>query len=293
MKVGFVTILGRPNVGKSTLLNALLSKKVSIVTPRAQTTRDTISGILTEKDLQIVFVDTPGIFEGKERLYKEMKKSAFESSRDVNAILYLFDASSKSFEEDFKILSSLRSEAPRIFVLNKIDLIRLERAKEIKEEIGKAFPDVPLIEASFIENFGIKEVKTAVLPYLEEGDPFYPEDWYTDKDLSYQAKEVIREKLLHFLHQEIPHQSAVFIDSIKEGKNGLEIDAIIYLEKENHKGMVIGKGGEMIKKIRVASLSEMGRMWHRPISSLTLKVEVNPNWRNDPKVLSKLGYGES
>ncbi|MCI7213174.1 MAG: GTPase Era, partial [Bacillales bacterium] len=182
MKIGFVSILGRPNVGKSTLLNALLSKKVSIVSPKAQTTRDAISGILNEKDYQIVFVDTPGIFYGKEKLYSLMKKTAFESSRDVNAIIYMIDASTKTLDEDIKIYNSINSDAPRIVVLNKIDLIKAEEAKEKKEIISENMKSVLLIEASIKENFGLKEIKDGLYSYLEEGEPFYPTNIITDKD---------------------------------------------------------------------------------------------------------------
>jgi len=291
MKTGFVAILGRPNVGKSTLLNAMLSKKVSIVTPKAQTTRDAILGILTQKDLQIVFVDTPGIFYGQEKLYGVMKRTAFESSRGVDAVLYLIDASVKSLDDDLKIFGSIKTDAPRFFVLNKIDLIRPERGEELKSALKEAYPDVPLIEASLLENYGIREIKDAIVPLLSEGEMFYPEDVITDKDDAYQAKEVIREKMLHFLHEEVPHQSAVVIDSIVNKDDHLKIKGRIIVEKKAHKAIVIGKGGEMIKKISMASRKELERMWHIGISSLTLEVEEIPGWRNDAKKLGDLGYG--
>ena len=291
MKTGFVAILGRPNVGKSTLLNAMLSKKVSIVTPKAQTTRDAILGILTQKDLQIVFVDTPGIFYGQEKLYGVMKRTAFESSRGVDAVLYLIDASVKSLDDDLKIFGSIKTDAPRFFVLNKIDLIRPERGEELKSALKEAYPDVPLIEASLLENYGIREIKNAIVPLLSEGEMFYPENVITDKDDAYQAKEVIREKMLHFLREEVPHQSAVVIDSIVNKDDHLKIKGRIIVEKKAHKAIVIGKGGEMIKKISMASRKELERMWHIGISSLTLEVEEIPGWRNDAKKLGDLGYG--
>ena len=293
MKVGFIAILGRPNVGKSTLLNALLSKKVSIVTPRAQTTRDQIMGILTEKDYQMVFVDTPGIFYGSAALDKQMRKTAFSSSREVDFILYLIDASAKEFDTDIKIFASIHSDAPKMLVLNKIDLIHPEKGQKIKEQLKEAFPDVPLLEASFKENFGLKDVKEAVLPHLSEGDPFFPEEWYTDKDLAYQAKEVIREQCLKLLQKEIPHQSAVFIDKIAEKPDGLLIEASIIVEREQQKAIVIGKGGSMIEKIRLSSYKELTRMWNnRKIGALKIRVEADPDWRNDKRKLARLGYGE-
>lgn len=292
MKIGFVSILGRPNVGKSTLLNALLSKKVSIVSPKAQTTRDAISGILNEKDYQIVFVDTPGIFYGKEKLYSLMKKTAFESSRDVNAIIYMVDASAKTLDEDIKIYNSINSDAPRIVVLNKIDLIKAEEAKEKKEIISESMKSALLIEASIKENFGLKEIKEALYSYLEEGEPFYPTNMITDKDKAYQAKEIIRGKLLHFLRQEIPHQCAVVISSFKENDDKIEISAKIVTEKENQKGIIIGKGGNMIKSIKTAAKKEMETSWHKNVASLKIEVETDPGWRDSIKKLIEYGYGE-
>lgn len=292
MKIGFVSILGRPNVGKSTLLNALLSKKVSIVSPKAQTTRDAISGILNEKDYQIVFVDTPGIFYGKEKLYSLMKKTAFESSRDVNAIIYMVDASTKTLDEDIKIYNSINSDAPRIVVLNKIDLIKAEEAKEKKEIISENMKSTLLIEASIKENFGLKEIKEALYSYLKEGEPFYPTNMITDKDKAYQAKEIIRGKLLHFLRQEIPHQCAVVISSFKENDDKIEISAKIVTEKENQKGIIIGKGGNMIKSIKTAAKKEMETSWHKNVASLKIEVEADPGWRDSIKKLIEYGYGE-
>ncbi len=290
MKVGFVAILGRPNAGKSTFLNAVLSKKVSIVTPKAQTTRDSICGILNEKSRQIVFVDTPGIFFGEGALDRYMKKSAFDSSKDVDAILYLIDGSQKDLEPDFKIIESLRSSSPRVLVLNKIDLLKIDEGEAKKKAIVERFPSFPLIEASFLTNFGIKEVKNALDRYLGEGEPFYPDDMLTDKDLPYRGKEIIRQELLHFLRQEIPHQSAVIIRRFAEEKGAYHIEASIVLNKKNHKSIVIGKGGEMIKKISMAARHEMERVFGKRVSSLEIEVEVKEGWRDDPALLKKLGY---
>ena len=292
MKSGFVAILGRPNVGKSTLINALLSKKISIVSPKAQTTRDAISGIYEDSSVQIVFVDTPGIHQGDKKLDSHMRRSAFSSSREVDCILYLFDAFDKDIEADFKVIDSINSDAPKIFVLNKIDLVRPEIGKGKIEAIKEKYPDTQIIEASFKENFGLKEIKNAVIPYLSGEAPFYPSDMLTDKDTAYQAKEVIREKLLHFLRDEIPHSSAVKITKIDLKKEGYVIAATIILDKENHKGIVIGKNGAMIKKISMASRQELERMWHARVASLVLQVEVVPGWRDNIAKLNDIGYGD-
>ena len=292
MKSGFVAILGRPNVGKSTLINALLSKKISIVSPKAQTTRDAISGIYEDSSVQIVFVDTPGIHQGDKKLDSHMRRSAFSSSREVDCILYLFDAFDKDIEADFKVIDSINSDAPKIFVLNKIDLVRPEIGKGKIEAIKEKYPDTQIIEASFKENFGLKEIKNAVIPYLSGEAPFYPSDMLTDKDTAYQAKEVIREKLLHFLRDEIPHSSAVKVTKIDLKKEGYVIAATIILDKENHKGIVIGKNGAMIKKISMASRQELERMWHARVASLVLQVEVVPGWRDNIAKLNDIGYGD-
>lgn len=292
MRSGFVAILGRPNVGKSTLVNALLSKKISIVSPKAQTTRDAVLGILNELDTQIVFLDTPGIYFGKEKLDSHMRKSAFQSSREVDSILYLFDASDPDLDKDFKIIDSLHTEAPIFFVINKIDLITPDQGLELKARIRDKYPTRPIIEASLKENFGIKEIKETVIPTLTGTNPYYPEDWLTDRDLDYQAKEIIREKMLRFLSKEVPHSSAVKITSFKEVKGALAIKALIVVDRPAHKGIVIGAGGDMIKKISMSSRNEMEKRWHRRVSSLVLEVEVRPGWRSKISDLIDLGYGD-
>ncbi|MBQ2494024.1 MAG: GTPase Era [Bacilli bacterium] len=292
MRSGFVAILGRPNVGKSTLLNGLLSKKVSIVSPRAQTTRDAVLGILNEKDKQIVFVDTPGIFYGDGKLESHMRRAAFGSAHQVDAILYLIDVSDPESEADLKILSSIDSEAPRFLVFNKIDRVHVEEARAKEAIFHEAFPDFPIIETSLLENFGFREIRDAIDPFIQEGMPFYPQDSLTDKDKAYQAKEVVREELLRFLKQEVPHQSAVKIDSFLKKEGGYEIRGRIIVDKEAHKSIVIGKNGQMIKKISMSARHELERMWHDHITVLTIRVEAIPGWRNSPKLLAELGYGD-
>ena len=292
MRSGFVAILGRPNVGKSTLLNAMLSKKVSIVSPKAQTTRDSVLGIYSDEEHQIVFLDTPGIYFGKEKLDSHMRREAFHSAKEVDAILYLFDASDTALDRDFAIIDSLRSEAPLYFVLNKIDLVHPEEGEAYKAKLKEKYPDRTIIEASLKDNFGLKEIKAAIIPHLSGDQPLYPEEWYTDKNLDFQAKEIIREKMLYFLDKEVPHTSAVKITRFEEIKGALAIDALIVVERDSHKGIIIGKGGAMIKKLSMAARQEMEKRWHRRVSSLVLKVEVRPGWRNRIADLIDLGYGK-
>lgn len=292
MKCGFVTIIGKPNVGKSTLLNAILSKKVSIVTPKAQTTRDDIIGIYNDKDAQMVFTDTPGMFDGEESLYKTMNRSARRSLSGVDAILYLIDCSVTNYETDEALLSSIKSDAPFILVFNKIDLARAEEMERIKAHYKDLYPEYEQIEISALTNYGLKELKDLVESHLAEGLPFYPEDVYTDKDASFMAKEVLREELLHFLKQEIPHECAILITKFKENGTSITINAKIVCEKETQKPIIIGKNGEMIKRISMTTRRNLEKMWKKRITLYT-EVECLPGWRNDTRKLNQLGYGRN
>ncbi|MCH3910199.1 MAG: GTPase Era [Bacilli bacterium] len=291
MKSGFAAILGRPNVGKSTLINALLSKKISIVTQKSQTTRDDIMGVYNEKDLQIVFIDTPGLFDGSLVLDKEMVRNAKKSLSDVDCLLYMVDCSVSDFSIDDKILNSIKIDKPVFLLLNKIDLANAPTMEKVVEHYSSAFPKYHQIQISALTNFGLKDIKDAVASTFSEGPAYFPNDYVSDKDHSFMAKEVIRQELLHFLKEEVPHQCAVGLDEYDEEDSQVMIKATIYCEKPNQKAIIIGKGGQMIKKISMSARHELERMWHKHVT-LVAEVEVAPNWRNDPNKLKKLGYGE-
>lgn len=291
MKSGFCAILGRPNAGKSTLLNAILSKEISIVSHKAQTTRDDIVGIYRDKDTEISFIDTPGIFEGESALDKALIKNIHWAYKGADCVLYMVDASRKDNEEDAKIIDKLKLSIPLIIVLNKIDLCRADEMEKTLAFYHGHYPRNQIIEASALTNFGFKEIKDAISSFLPESDfSFYPEDVLSDKDERFMAKEVIREKLLHFLHEEVPHQCAVSITSFKEDKDSCFIKGKIIAEKENQKAIIIGKGGEMIKKISMSARKDLEKRWKRHVT-LILNVEAVSGWRNDPKELAELGYG--
>jgi len=291
MKAGFCAILGRPNVGKSTLINALLSKKVSIVTPRAQTTREDVSGIYNEKGLQIVFIDTPGLFEGKEALDKIMDKAARQSISGIDVILYLIDATQSDFSADDKVLASIKTSKPIILIFNKVDLATAPLVTALAQHYQELYPSDQQIEASALKNYGLKEIKEMVASHLSEGEPFYPAGQLTDKDHPFMAKEVIRQELLHFLKEEIPHQCAVTITSFEEKKDSCKIKAMISCEKDTQKAIVIGRGGTMIKKISMSARHELEKMWRENVT-LICEVDCLPGWRNNPEKLKKLGYGK-
>ncbi len=291
MKSGFCTILGRPNVGKSTLLNAILSKKVSIVAPKAQTTRDDIVGVYNEKEAQIVFIDTPGLFDGEESLYKQMNKSARKSLSGVDVALFLIDSSVQDYSMDDSLLSSIKTDAPILLVFNKIDLATAEMMEKTKAHYSEKFPLYQQIEISALNNFGFKDLKNAIKEHLNEGELYYDRDTYTDKDNSFMAKEVIREELLHFLKQEIPHECAIVVNSYKEKENEVTIKATIVCEKETQKPIIIGKNGDMIKKVSMTARRNLEKMWKKHVTLYT-KVECLPGWRNDIRKLANLGYGQ-
>jgi len=290
MKAGFVAILGRPNAGKSTLLNAILSKKVSIVSPRSQTTRDDIIGIYNEKDLQIVYVDTPGLFEGEEALYKAMYHNARRSLSDIDALCYVVDVSLDDYEKDDAFLTSIKTDKPKFLLLNKIDLATAPKMEAAKKHFSSSAPQYEQIEISALRNYGLKDIKENIKGVLPENPPFFPEEVITDKDKPFMAKEVVRESLLHFLKEEIPHDCAVMIDSFEEKEKAVILHASIYCSKDTQKAILIGKGGEMIKKISMRSRHQLEKMWKKNVS-LYCKAEVLSDWRSDPRKLAKVGYG--
>jgi GTP-binding protein Era len=292
MKSGFVAVMGRPNAGKSTLVNALLSKTVTIVSPRAQTTREAIMGILNEKDKQIVFIDTPGLFVPKEALDKAMVQSARDSAKGVDAVAYLVDGSLPSLDEDDAMIDSLKVTCPLFICVNKIDLISALDGDNLIKHFKTKYPKADVMPMSALTNFGLKELKDGLSAILKEGPQYFPADAITDKDKAFQAKETVRMELLRFLDQEVPHQCAVVVDSLKEKDDHLKIEATVYCEKQSQVGIVVGRGGEMIKRISMSARHRLEGQFHEHVT-LLLEVRYEPNWRNDPAKLATLGYGKT
>jgi GTP-binding protein Era len=292
MKSGFVAILGRPNVGKSTFLNAILSKKVSITSPKAQTTRDNIEGILTEKDYQMVFVDTPGIFDSGEALDKYMNKEARGSLVSADVALYLISATELDVDADELIIDSLKIKCPLFLVVNKIDLATAPMVEALLTRLALKYPNTKILQMSALTNFGLKEVKEAIAGVLKEGPAYFPAEEITDKDKTFVAKETIRQELLHFLKDEVPHQSAVTIDEFKEKNDSVKIEATIYVEKKTQLGIVVGKNGSMIKKISMTARHELEKQWHEHVTLLVF-ARYEPEWRNKPDKLKAFGYSNN
>ena len=289
MKSGFVSIIGRPNVGKSTILNALLERKISIVTEKAQTTRNAIKGIYDEGDYQIVFIDTPGIHKAHHSLGKIMNRDALESAKDVDAIVLVVDASKKIDEGDMFIHESLSKNIPTYVVINKIDLVRITEAQELKAKYQELYPNAKIIEMSAIENFGIDTLLAEIKSVLREGPRYFREDEISDKDSSFFVSEVIREKLLKLLKEEVPHNLAVRVDEIKHKSESVMIHATIIVDRDSHKGIVIGKDGKRIKAIGTMARKELEEYFNKRIF-LELFVSVKEDWLNNPRILKELGY---
>lgn len=289
MKSGFVSIVGRPNAGKSTIINALLERKLSIVTEKAQTTRNSIKGIYDDGEYQIIFIDTPGIHKANHGLGNFMNKEALDSAKDVDANILVVDASRKFDAGDEFINESLPKDIPLFIVINKIDLMRINEVQAIKAKYQEAYPHAELIEASAIENFGIDTLLNKVKGIIKEGPRYFAEDQVTDKDSSFMISEVIREKLLKLLKDEVPHDLAVRVDDIKSKSEAVYIRATIIVDKESHKGIVIGKGGKRIKAIGIKARTDLEEYYNKRIF-LELFVSVKEDWLNNPRILKELGY---
>lgn len=293
-KSGFVTIIGRPNVGKSTLLNAIIGQKISAISNKAQTTRDKITLIHTDEDSQIIFLDTPGIQMPKNKLGDFMLKTSEDTLSEVDVITYIVDCSEKIGKMDSYIINELKEKklkAPIILLINKVDEIQKEKLFEIikmYDEIGIFKEIIPI---SALKRDGIENYIEVLKKYLSEGPMFYPEDMITDKPEKYIVSEIIREKALRFLDEEIPHGIAVSIESMKErkDKNLIDIQANIYVERESHKKIVIGKSGSMLKKIGTNARKEIENLLDMKVN-LTLWVKVEKNWRDKENKVKYFGY---
>lgn len=289
MKSGFVAIIGKPNVGKSTIINALLERKLSIVTEKAQTTRNAIRGIYDDGKYQIVFIDTPGIHKAHHSLGKIMNQDALNSAKDVDAVILVVDASKKINEGDAFIHDSLSKKIPTFIAINKIDLIRLPEAEAVKKAYADMYPNAKILELSAIENFGVDSLLEEIKAILPEGPRYYPEDQITDKDAAFFVSEVIREKLLKLLKEEVPHNLAVRVDEIKHKKEAAYIKATIIVDRDSHKGIVIGKGGKRIKAIGIKARTDLEEYFGKNIF-LELFVSVKEDWINNNLILKELGY---
>lgn len=293
MKSGFISIIGRPNTGKSTLLNMIIGTKVAIATPKPQTTRNTIRGIFTDniRDKQMVFLDTPGIHMPKNKLGEKLVASSRRSMRDVDLVLLLVDERSKLEEEDkiFKNLASISS--PKIIVINKLDVMKPDQFKELYDyyKTKEGFEDVIGITAKDGKNVGVLLDKVAL--YCNDENIHFPENMYTDQQERFLASEIIREKLFMYLDKEVPFGVAVSIEKFKEVKGVIDIEAVITCERDSHKGIIIGKSGRKLKGIGKSARLELEDIFGIKVN-MKLWVRVRKNWRESDVQLKNLGYGD-
>lgn len=293
-KSGYVSVIGRPNVGKSTLLNAIIGEKISAISSKPQTTRQNITFIHTDEDAQIIFLDTPGIQKPKNKLGEFMLTESKEGIEDSDVITYIVDTSKKIGRAErsiIDILKEYKGKLPIILLINKVDTIRKDELLEIismyaKEEI---FDDI--IPISAMKNDGVDIYLETLKKFLKPGPMYYPEDMITDKNERFIVAEIIREKGLMYLNEEVPHGLAISIEKFKkrEDKNMYDIDANIYVERDTHKGILIGKNGSMLKRIGTEAREEAERLLDAKVN-LQIWVKVEKNWRDRDNLVKRFGY---
>jgi len=289
MKVGFVNIFGKPNAGKSTLLNALMGEKMAIVSHKVQTTRHRIKAILTEKDYQIIFSDTPGIIDPKYKLHEKMMAAVKGSLEDADVALLMVDAR-EPVEESHEIFKNLRLKAPVLVVLNKIDAVKdkqqIEKSKAFFESQSYC-KQVVLISA--LKNEGIKELLQVILTYLPEGEPFYDSDDISDMPTKFFVGELIREKIFQLYQEELPYHTTVLVQEFKEKTTLIKISADIIVQRDTQKGIILGEAGSMIKKLGTLARKDIEAFLGSKVF-LELYVKVRPKWRDSDLFLKEYGY---
>ena len=294
-KSGFVTIIGRPNVGKSTLMNHLICQKIDITSNKPQTTRNRIQNVYTDMERgQIVFLDTPGIHQAKNKLGEYMVNVAEHTLSEVDVILWLVEPSTFIGAGEQHIIKQLKkTKTPVILIINKVDTVEREKILEYIDAYRKVFDFAEIVPASALREQNLDTVVDVIFKYLPYGPMFYDEETVTDQPERAIVAEIIREKALHALDDEIPHGIAVYIDRMKErrGQNIIDIDATIVCERDSHKGIIIGKGGSMLKKIGSNARYEMERLLDTQVN-LKLWVKVRKDWRDSELMMKNFGYNK-
>jgi len=288
MKSGFVNIFGKPNAGKSTLLNALMGEKMAIVSPKVQTTRHRIKGILNDKDYQVIFSDTPGIIEPKYKLHEKMMQAVKSSLEDADVALLLADIND-NLEKADEIFSSLALKAPAIVVLNKTDLATKETIQKAVSFFSDKKYCKKVVEISALKNAGIDELLKVILSMLPDGEPFYTDDNLSDLPMKFFVGELIREKIFYLYQDEIPYHATVLVQEFKEKATLTKITADIILQRETQKGIVLGEGGKMIKQLGTLARKDIEEFIGRKVF-LELFVKVRPKWRDNEIHLREYGY---
>lgn len=291
-KSGFITIIGRPNAGKSTLLNALLKEKIAIATPKAQTTRNNISGILTTEDTQYIFIDTPGIHKPKHELGKTLNRSAYTAIQEADLIFYMVDATQPFGSGDQFLLERIQqSKLPCFLILSKIDLIDKEKLLFVLTKWQERHNFDEIIPISALTEDNLDTLLKVARDYMQEGGMYFPEDMKSDHGLTFQLSEIIREKVLLKTNEEVPHSVAVVIEKMDETDSTVYMNAMIIVERNSQKAILIGKQAAMIRSIRLSAQKELKEKLGKKVE-LELYVRVENNWRNRRHKLSQFGYLE-
>lgn len=290
MKVGFVSIVGRPNAGKSTLINSIIGSKVAIVSDKAHTTRNNIQGIYNDDDSQIIFIDTPGIHKPMHKLGKYMNSQSYYSIEDTNVILFMVDATEKIGKGDKFILEKLKEVDSNIFlILNKVDRIKKENLFPMIEEYNKLFDFKEIIPISALKKDNIDDLIKTIKKYLDEGERYYSEDYYTDKSINFMVSEIVREKVLNLTHEEVPHAVTCVLEKYEEEKNSIHINVLIIVEREGIKRILVGHSGSMIKEIGIEARKDIEELVGKKVY-LELFVKTVNNWREKDKYLTEFGF---
>ena len=290
MKSGTVAVVGKANAGKSTLINVIVGEKVAIVSPKPQTTRDRILGILTTDDYQIVFEDTPGFYRSTTELNKKMQKTARKTAKDVDVVLFVLDGHEGIKEDDIKLLSSIVNDTPVIVAMSKIDIMPKENIPENLVKIAKVEGVSEIIPVSARKNRNVKDLISTILKYLPTQEKLFKQDIVSDKSERFMISEIMREKILLKLDKEIPHGVAVIVNIFKKKSNGVyEINLDIVCEKLNHKAIIIGKQGQMLKEISAFARQDMEKFLGAKVF-LTTFVKVKENWRDKQSLIEEFGY---
>ncbi|MEA3478504.1 MAG: GTPase Era [Bacteroidota bacterium] len=287
-KAGFVNILGKPNVGKSTLMNALVGEKLSIITSKAQTTRHRIMGIVNSKDFQIVYSDTPGILEPNYRLHKSMMKNVESALLDADIFIYICEVGEKVTENP--VIEKLKkSEIPVMLLINKIDLSDQPRVEEKMRQWQELLPNAEIMPISALLPFNLEKVLDSILQHLPESPPFFPKDEMSDKTMRFFVSEIIREKILCNYQKEVPYSTEVVVEEYKEEDKIIRIRALIFVSRESQKAIILGHQGGAIKKVGTNARKDIEAFVDKKVY-LELFVKVSKDWRNDERQLKRFGY---
>lgn len=289
-KSGFVALVGRPNVGKSTLMNYLVGQKVAITSNKPQTTRNRISGIYTSDAMQVVFVDTPGIFKPYSKLDDYMDRASLSSLNDVDLVLFMVEPEEIGKGNQYIMEQLKKVKVPVFLVINKVDQIHPDKLLPIIDSYRKLANFAEILPISATQGIGISDLLESIHKYLPEGPQYYGSDQITDRPEYFVVAELIREQILHLTGQEVPHATAVSVERMNQRIKGkLQIEATIYVERDGQKGIIIGKGGKMLKQIGINSRKQIEDLLGEKVN-LRLWVKVQRNWRSDPNFLKRIGY---